>query len=170
MQIYSYFILSLTILSQLINGFAIFSSNVPDGHPIEGNTPLEQCEVSESHILDIETIEMVPQPPKIGKQLVMTAKGVTTDVITEGSYIEVTVKLGLIQILKKNFDLCELLLDNDDLGLECPVSPGVYELYKEVEIPEQAPAGKYVVLVRAFNGGDDSENIGCVTGEITLGY
>lgn len=170
MQIYPYFVLSLAVLCQLITGFAVFSQDVPDGHPIPGNTPLEQCELSDSHILSVELLEMIPQPPKIGGQLIMTAKGVTTDTIVEESYLEVTVKLGLIQILKRNFDLCELLVENDDLGLECPVTAGSYELYKEVEIPSQAPAGKYTVLVKAFNGGEEQENIGCVTGEVTLGY
>lgn len=152
-----------------IFGSSIFTLDTPDGSPIPGNTPLEQCEISENHILDIQSLIMEPQPPKIGGNLVISATGLILDTIEEGAYIEVTVKLGLIQILKKNFDLCDLLYENkDDLGLECPVAPGVYKLMKEVEIPPEAPAGKYIVLVRAFNGKDDDNKIGCVTGEITL--
>lgn len=160
--------LIIVSLFTCVFGSSIFTLDVPDGSPIPGNTPLEQCEISENHILDIQSLIMEPQPPKIGGNLVMTASGLVLDTIQEGAYIEVTVKLGMIQILKKNFDLCELLYENkDDLGLECPVSPGTYDLFKEVEIPPQAPAGKYIVLVKAFNG--DEQKIGCVTGEITLG-
>ncbi|KAL6936500.1 related to Phosphatidylglycerol/phosphatidylinositol transfer protein [Hanseniaspora guilliermondii] len=163
------FYLIIVSLFTCVFGTSIFSLDVPDGSPISGNTPLEQCELSENHILDIQSLIMEPQPPRIGENLVMSATGLISDTIQEGAYIEVTVKLGLIQILKKNFDLCELLYENkDDLGLECPVSPGTYKLLKEVEIPPQAPAGKYIVLVRAFNG--DEQKIGCVTGEITLGH
>lgn len=162
------FYLIIVSLFTCVLGTSIFTLDVPDGSPIPGNTPLEQCEISENHILDIQSLIMEPQPPKIGGNLAMSASGLILDTIQEGAYIEVTVKLGLIQILKKNFDLCELLYENkDDLGLECPVSPGTYKLFKEVEIPPQAPAGKYIVLVKAFNG--DEQKIGCVTGEITLG-
>ncbi|CAI8509829.1 unnamed protein product [Hanseniaspora opuntiae] len=130
--------LIIASLFTCVFGTSIFTLDVPDGSPIPGNTPLEQCEISENHILDIQSLIMEPQPPKNRRQL---------------GY---------------NFDLCDLLYENkDDLGLECPVSPGTYELFKEVEIPPQAPAGKYIVLVKAFNG--DEQKIGCVTGEITLG-
>lgn len=162
--------LVLVSLITYVFGSSIFALDTPDASPIPGNTPLEQCEISENHILDIQSLVMEPQPPKIGGNLVMSASGLILDTIEEGAYIEVTVKLGLIQILKKNFDLCDLLYENkDDLGLECPVAPGTYKLLKEVEIPPQAPAGKYVVLVKAFNGKDNANKIGCVTGEITLG-
>ncbi|XBW38495.1 hypothetical protein QEN19_004085 [Hanseniaspora menglaensis] len=170
MQLYSILILFFALFTPTTFGVSVFELSFPDSRPIEGNTPLEQCEVSNAHILEVTSLEMIPQPPRIGETLIMSAKGITKSQINEGSYLEVTVKLGLIQILKKNFDLCELLIENDDLGLECPVAAGSYELYKEVEIPSQAPAGKYVVLVKAFNGGENSENIGCVAGEISLGY
>ncbi|KAG8745928.1 Phosphatidylglycerol/phosphatidylinositol transfer protein [Ceratobasidium sp. 414] len=62
--------------------------------------------------VQIESIQISPDPPQPGKDLTVTVKWYAADRIEasttgEGAYTDVTVKLGLIKILQKQFDLCE---------------------------------------------------------------
>jgi len=58
-------------------------------------------------IIQIQSIEVTPDPPQAGKDLTVNVKAITTERIEEGAYAMVTVKLGRIKILTKEFDLCE---------------------------------------------------------------
>jgi hypothetical protein len=78
-------------------------------------------------IIQIESIKVSPDPPKPGQDLTVTVKGAAIDVIEvmnslfclrrkvvegarqlkEGAYADVTVKLGLIKLVQKRFDVCE---------------------------------------------------------------
>ena len=46
----------------------------------------------------------------------MTFNGTTTSPIEDGAYADVTVKLGLVRILLKQFDICKLD------GVTCPLT------------------------------------------------
>lgn len=66
---------------------------------------------------------MFPDPPKPGQNLTIKAKGIVVDEIDvcwnstnngwyltepkDGAYADVTVKLGLVKLLHKRFDVCE---------------------------------------------------------------
>ena len=78
---------------------------------------------STSDVVQIESITVSPDPPKPGEDLTVTVKGTAQENIEvrhsamvrfrlltsfqEGAYADVTVKLGLIKLLHKEFDICE---------------------------------------------------------------
>ncbi|KAH3898794.1 sterol transporter SCDLUD_005131 [Saccharomycodes ludwigii] len=139
-----------------------------DLRPINGDSPLLQCDLLEVQSLNINEIDLSPNPPVRGSELEIKAKGVlkSPTIIDYGSYIDVEVRLGYIRLISQTYDLCEQLEENDIDGLECPLQPGFYDVTKIVEIPQEVPPGTYSVNVRAYNY-DDSE-ITCLTGDVTF--
>src|SRR5581483_1893453 len=76
---------------------------------------------NENDILQIMYINITPDPPLKGKQLNINALGWLREKVGEGSYIDVTVKLGLIKLLQKKFDLCE---ESQKVNKPCPLEEG----------------------------------------------
>jgi hypothetical protein len=77
----------------------------------------------------------------------------------EGAYADVTVKLGVVKLLTKEFDLCEeayvfLVLPvfaiptgissrrNAELEVQCPVKEGNYLVEHTVTLPKEIPQGE----------------------------
>jgi len=76
-------------------------------------------------VIQIESIQVTPDPPQPGKDLTVRVVGVASEIIQassnpsfslrrlltrlmqEGAYADVTVKLGLVKLLRKRFDVCE---------------------------------------------------------------
>ncbi|AGO12541.1 AaceriAER201Cp [[Ashbya] aceris (nom. inval.)] len=131
--------------------------------PIPGGSPLARCDVEEDHLLDVQEIEITPNPPQRGKNLTVEARGDLFGPVEDGAYVIVEVRLGYIKLLSETFDLCKEL-DENDLGLQCPLAEGEYELAKTVEIPQQVPPGRYHVVARAYTV--DDELITCLTGDV----
>ncbi|KAJ7925877.1 ML domain-containing protein [Mycena leptocephala] len=102
-----------------------------------------------SNPLQIDSIELSPDPPLPGQDLTVTVKGLVTDIIEEGASADVTVKLGLIKLLQKTFDVCEEAR-NANANVSCPVEPGPYTVVQTVALPKEIPKAKFVVLVRGF--------------------
>lgn len=51
------------------------------------------------------------------------------------------VKLGLIKLLTRRFDVCEEAKKND-AQVQCPVAPGPYEIEQTVALPREIPPGE----------------------------
>jgi len=102
-----------------------------------------------SNPLQIDSIELFPDPPLPGQDLTVTVKASVTDIIEEGASADVTVKLGLIKLLQKTFDVCEEAR-NANATVSCPVEPGPYTVVQTVALPKEIPKAKFVVLVRGF--------------------
>ena len=79
--------------------------------------------------------------------------------LQEGAYADVSVKLGLIKIVQKQFDLCEeayvsvifavsemltlsYLRRNANTTVQCPVEEGNYEVVHTVALPKEIPQGQ----------------------------
>lgn len=58
------------------------------------------------------------------------------DTVTQGAYVEVSVKYGLITLIRETLDLCDHVKEVD---LECPIEKGKLTLTKVVKIPPQIP-------------------------------
>jgi hypothetical protein len=86
--------------------------------------------------LHIEYVELDPEPPKAGRKLLIRARGTFDSEVNVGSTALVTVKYGVIQIIKKEFNLCEEIKNAD---LSCPLGPGTVTVEKEVELPREIP-------------------------------
>ncbi|KAF8237773.1 hypothetical protein L208DRAFT_1388693 [Tricholoma matsutake] len=120
-------------------------------HTMEGWS-YEDCG-SSSDLVQIESIKVKPDPPQPGQDLTITVKANTTEIIEEGAYADVTVKLGVIKLLHKSFDLC-LEAQNINATVQCPVEPGSYVVEQTVALPKEIPKAKFVVNVRAFTVDD----------------
>ncbi|KAJ6503436.1 ML domain-containing protein [Mycena vitilis] len=102
-----------------------------------------------SNPVQIDSIELFPDPPLPGHDLTVTVKALVTDVIEEGASADVVVKLGLIKLLQKTFDVCEEAR-NANATIACPVEPGLHTVVQTVALPKEIPKAKFVVLVRGF--------------------
>ncbi|ETW87295.1 hypothetical protein HETIRDRAFT_243667, partial [Heterobasidion irregulare TC 32-1] len=107
---------------------------------------------SASDPIQIESIEVTPDPPKPGQDLTVLVKGTAQD--AEGAYADVTVKLGLIKLLHKQFDVCEEAR-NANASVRCPVEKGYYEVEQTVTLPKEIPQAKFTVNVRGYTVDDD---------------
>ncbi|EIM92953.1 uncharacterized protein STEHIDRAFT_117878 [Stereum hirsutum FP-91666 SS1] len=104
--------------------------------------------------IQIESIDVSPDPPKPGENMTVTVKASAQELIAEGAYADVTVKLGLIKLLQKSFDLCEEAR-NAETSVQCPVEPGSYTVEQTVALPAQIPQAKFRVHVDGFTVDDD---------------
>ncbi|KAJ6532981.1 ML domain-containing protein [Mycena capillaripes] len=104
--------------------------------------------------IQLQDLALSPDPPVPGKNLTITATGVAQQTIEEGAYADVTVKLGLIKLLTKRFDLCEEAR-NANVSVTCPIQAGVYTVTHTVELPKEIPPAKFLVQVRAYTAEED---------------
>lgn len=82
----------------------------------------------------IDYINLNPDPPQKGETLTIDFKGVLSEEVPEGTVAEVTVKFGVVQLIKKKFDLCKEIKNIDE---ECPIPAGPLELTKSVDLPKE---------------------------------
>ncbi|KAK7064148.1 Phosphatidylglycerol/phosphatidylinositol transfer protein [Favolaschia claudopus] len=111
--------------------------------------------------IQLDSIEISPDPPLPGKDLTVTAKGIVTEVIEEGATADVTVKLGLVKLLQKKFDVCEEAR-KANASISCPVQPGPYEVVQTVALPKEIPKAKFTVIVRGFTAESEEVDMLCL--------
>ncbi|TDL28316.1 hypothetical protein BD410DRAFT_737528 [Rickenella mellea] len=107
-----------------------------------------------SDIIELHSIKVTPDPPQPGKNLTVAVTGYVRETIEEGAYADVTVKLGLVKLLQKEFDVCEEAR-NADASVRCPVDPGEYEVEQTVELPKEIPPAKFTIMVRGYTPEDE---------------
>lgn len=132
----------------------------------------------ETDPIQIQSIEISPDPPLPGKPLTVKVTGTASEVIEvgpqtiihtefhhclkEGATADVTVKLGLIKLLTKTFDVCEEayvpfvliyfqnahfpLSRSANASVQCPVEKGQYIVEQTVDLPKEIPPGSFIVL------------------------
>lgn len=135
--------------------------NPPPGPAVPGKSPLLYCSPPELNILEIEKIDLDPNPPLPGHKLTIKAVGTLKQQIDEGAYVNVEVKYGLIRLIKQTLDLCE---NAGQIDMKCPVEPGDIVITKEVDLPKQIPPGKYHVTADVYTA--DDEPITCLTADV----
>ncbi|KAI9598917.1 ML domain-containing protein [Syncephalis fuscata] len=140
-------------------GSGLFSSVQPDLGKKYGES-LYDCSDS-SYILQIEDIQLNPDPPGRGQTLHINATGTFSEAVVEGSYAQVEVKYGFIKLINKKFDLCKEITQAD---VECPLGPGKITLERSIDLPKEIPPGKFHVKARVFSG--DDTPIACLNAEI----
>jgi len=135
-----------------------------ESQKIPGKNPLQHCtdDLSED-VLTIEEVDLIPNPPVPGENLTIKAVGVLKDTVTKGAYVEVSVKYGLITLIRETLDLCDHV---KEVELECPIEKGKLTLTKVVKIPQQIPPGKYTVRADAWLA--DDEHLTCLTGAVAF--
>ncbi|KAJ9100462.1 Phosphatidylglycerol/phosphatidylinositol transfer protein [Naganishia friedmannii] len=109
--------------------------------------------------VQIKEINVNPDPPAPGKNLTVNVKAEVLKTIDEGAWAHVVVKLGLIKLLQKDFDICEVARDNN-ATVQCPILPGSYDITQTVQLPREIPRAKFAVNVQAYD--KDDEDLACV--------
>ncbi|KAJ2983841.1 hypothetical protein NQ176_g395 [Zarea fungicola] len=133
---------------------------------IPGNSPLEFCNGDHSDdLITIEKVDLSPNPPLAGKQLLIKASGTVKETINEGAYVKLTVKYGLIKLLTTKADLCEQF---GNIDMKCPLEKGKQTIEKTVELPVEIPPGKYTVIADVFNA--DDTPITCLTATVQFNF
>ncbi|KAI0067734.1 hypothetical protein BV25DRAFT_1876416 [Artomyces pyxidatus] len=126
--------------------------NGPPVHTTEGWSWID-CGL-ETDAIQIQSIDVSPDPPKPGQNMTVTVVAAAQGKVEDGAYADVTVKLGLIKLLQKQFDLCEEAR-KADTTVQCPVEEGSYTVVQTVELPKEIPQAKFAVSVRAYTKDDD---------------
>lgn len=79
----------------------------------------------DSFVLDIKEVKISPDIVQPGSELTIEASGTVMETVEEGAAATVVVKLGVVQLLRKTFDICnELDKHKDDVELQCPIEKG----------------------------------------------
>lgn len=119
-----------------------------------------------SDVLQVEDVVVTPDPPKPGDACTIILRGTANAAITNGAFLVITVKLGLVKLLAKRCDLFAELKqgrsDGMDWSLESggvdePIRPGKVGLVCSLDLPANMPRAKFTVDVRGYNG--DEENL-----------
>ncbi|KAJ2914859.1 hypothetical protein MD484_g5551, partial [Candolleomyces efflorescens] len=104
--------------------------------------------------VQIESIQVSPDPPQPGQDLTVTVKAQVLERIEEGASADVTVKLGLVKLLEKTFDVCDEAR-NANATVQCPVEVGPYVVEQTVALPKEIPRAKFVVDVNGYTADED---------------
>ncbi|ORZ01628.1 ML domain-domain-containing protein [Syncephalastrum racemosum] len=110
---------------------------------------IEDCS-DDSYILKIDDITLTPAHPQPGKDLLIEASGTLKETVDVGSVADVRVKIGVVQLLHKQFDLCDEL-DKSQIEEECPVQPGRLKVSQKVTLPKEIPKALFHVDVAAYD-------------------
>ncbi|EON97411.1 putative phosphatidylglycerol phosphatidylinositol transfer protein [Phaeoacremonium minimum UCRPA7] len=136
-----------------------------DDLKVPGDSPLELCDKDHGDdIVSIESVDLLPNPPEAGEDLVIKAVGTVYETIEDGAYVVLQVKYGLIRLISTKASLCEQIQNVD---MECPIEPGVLTITKSVELPKEIPPGKYTVFADVYT--KDGEPITCLTATVVFG-
>ncbi|KAJ6789290.1 hypothetical protein PWT90_02156 [Aphanocladium album] len=140
-------------------------ASITDGeNKIPGESPLEFCAGDRSaDLITIKQVDLDPNPPKAGKELLIKASGTVKERIEDGAYVKLTVKYGLIRLLTTTADLCEQF---GNIDMKCPLEKGDQTIEKIVKLPVEIPPGKYTVLADVYNA--DDTPITCLTATVTF--
>jgi len=105
-------------------------------------------------VIQIESLTISPDPPKPGEDLTVKVSAYVTKTIEDGAYADVTVKLGLIKLLQKRFDVCDEAQKNN-AEIQCPVEAGQHHVEQTVALPKEIPPAQFVVMVRGYTVDDE---------------
>ncbi|KAF3806579.1 Phosphatidylglycerol/phosphatidylinositol transfer protein [Colletotrichum gloeosporioides] len=137
---------------------------VNEASKVPGESPLEFCDKDHSKdVVSIESVDLSPNPPQAGKELIIKASGTVKETIEKGAYVLLQVKYGLIRLISTKADLCEQI---ENVDLECPIEKGVLSITKSVELPNEIPSGKYTVFADVYTA--DDEPITCLTASVVF--
>ena len=89
--------------------------------------------------------------------MLITAKGTLSEKVVEGSYVLLTVKMGLITLIRANESLCEQL---EKVDKKCPLSDGELTFQRTVTLPAQIPPAKFNVHADVYS--DENKRITCM--------
>jgi hypothetical protein len=107
--------------------------------------------------LQINSVTVTPDPPTPGRTNVFTINATALEPIEDGAFLQVTVKLGLIKLLTKQYDLLAELRGEGDLKLTCdtsdgksPIPKGDTTLTLTMDLSKETPPAKFRVDIQGY--------------------
>lgn len=129
-----------------------------------------------------EVPDHIPEPaaPTAGRdELKVTVQGTTSQDITDGAYVDLTVKLGLIRIFSNRYDLFQVLREDStavgstdgsvlivDQRKDSVIPAGNFTLTYTYKLPKETPQAKFSVFVSIWNS--DEADIATLRGQLDL--
>jgi len=167
MRLFSVTCLAALSASNLVSAGSWFGASdvtVNEAQKVPGESPLRFCDGDRSQdIVHIEKVDLSPNPPMAGTDLVIHATGTVSQTIEKGAYVKLVVKYGLIRLISTTADLCEQV---ENVDLECPIEKGVLSITKAVAIPKEVPPGTYNVFADVYN--EDDTPITCLQASVSF--
>ncbi|KAI8951119.1 phosphatidylinositol transfer protein [Xylaria longipes] len=138
---------------------------VNEAQKVPGDSPLQFCDKDhDKDIMHIEQVDLLPNPPESGAELVIRATGTVFEPIEQDAYVQLVVKYGLIRLVNMKANLCDQV---ENVDLKCPIEKGVLSITKAVDIPKEVPPGTYNVFADVYNA--DDTPITCLQATVTFG-
>ena len=126
----------------------------------------EECRgANDQYTMRPQSVTITPQVPIAGQEVEVRILAKVTKRIEPGSMAKVQLKLGLIKLLGKDFDLCDTLL-HVKADRQCPIEPGDLDLTVRQVIPTSAPAVPISGTVTVTN--QDGTTITCFNLNFTV--
>ncbi|KAJ8119899.1 hypothetical protein ONZ43_g3252 [Nemania bipapillata] len=168
MRVFSVACIAALSAGNLVSAGSWFGGNdasVKEADKVPGNSPLQFCEKDHGQdIVHIKQVDLLPNPPESGAELVIHATGTVSETIEDGAYVQLVVKYGLIRLVSTKASLCEQV---ENVDLKCPIEKGVLSITKSVDIPKEVPPGTYNVFADVYNA--DHKPITCLQATVTFG-
>ncbi|KAG0649358.1 Phosphatidylglycerol phosphatidylinositol transfer [Hyphodiscus hymeniophilus] len=159
-------LLSTLVASDGLSFFGGAQKALGDGAAVPGDNPLTYCKKDhDDDLLVLEKVNLTPNPPVKGSTLTIEAVGDLLEDISEGAYVVLQVKYGLIRLVNTEADLCEQVSNVD---LTCPIKKGKTTIVKDVELPKEIPPGTYTVFADAYTARPESKKIICLEATVTF--
>ncbi|KAI8990346.1 ML domain-containing protein [Pilobolus umbonatus] len=130
------------------------------GSYIQDSTKLITNCGNSDDLLTIDYVYLNPDPPVKGEDLTIDFKGYLSESVPNGTTVEVVVKYGLVQLIKKKFDFCDKIQEVDE---KCPIPEGELTFTKVVALPKEIPPGKYTVHAEIYTPED--KRVACLIGQ-----
>ncbi|KAL0961369.1 hypothetical protein HGRIS_006325 [Hohenbuehelia grisea] len=163
-------IIALTLIGTLVYFANAVPNNLVEAFSIRGDTPMvkwswQSCG-SDADSVKTESFDVFPSSSaEAGKDLTIKVQGSVTERVEDGAIVWVEVKVGLIVLLRKTYDLCEIARDAN-FSLQCPVEEGPYSIEEDVALPNQLPPGKFIVTAKGYDVND--VQLFCIKGEVQV--
>ncbi|MDY0812405.1 ML domain-containing protein [Kitasatospora purpeofusca] len=100
----------------------------------------------------IDSIMVTPDPPRPGLDVAIKVGGQLREVPDTDTYVDITVKLGLIKILQKRQSLSEFLAE---WGASMPTKTGPFALELSRSLPREIPPAKFKIRVDGYTGTEE---------------
>ncbi|CAO3670481.1 unnamed protein product [Rhizopus stolonifer] len=144
------FLVCTVLWAQVEAGVAFWSNNY-----FGSNVETENCGDQED-VFQLESFQVSPDIIAPGKQVNITVIGFLNEEVEEGAYAKVDVKLGLIKLIHKTFDICEELRNHkDEVDIQCPIEKGPLKVFQTVTLPKEIPPGDFRVTAVAYTANDE---------------
>ncbi|KAL2217877.1 Phosphatidylglycerol/phosphatidylinositol transfer protein [Thermoascus aurantiacus ATCC 26904] len=150
----------LQIAARSLSFFEFEQSSLKTGDgglKVNGSNPLTYCSDPSQNILQIDSVDLSPNPPVAGKTLTIHATGTFRETVDKGAKVLLQVRYGLIRLINQEADLCDQI---ENVDLQCPLEKGEMTLTKQFDLPKEIPPGKYFVTADVYT--KDNRKVTCL--------